>query len=154
MDPAGTSSRPDLEAVRQRRITLRASTQRLKQALAAAAVNPTGRSCADILRPALELQRCLGMHIEATEGSDGFHSEMLAAAPRLAHDVDVLVREHRQLANMMSDIVSRSGEECTVGNIDAIQRVGTQLFPAISRHMQHGSDLVYEAFESDLGGET
>lgn len=154
MDPAETSSGPDLKAVRQRRTTLRVSTEHLKNALAAAVADPTARTCADILSPALELQRCLAMHIEATEGSDGFHSEMLAAAPRLAHDVGILVREHSQLAIMMSDMVSRSAQEATVSNIDAIQGIGLRLFPAISRHLQHGSDLVYEAFESDLGGET
>jgi hypothetical protein len=113
MDPAETSIRPDLEAVRQRRITLRVSTENLKNALAAVFADPTARSCADVLSPALELQRCLAMHIEATEGSDGFHSEMLAAAPRLAHDVAVLVREHSQLALMLSDLVSRSAQEST-----------------------------------------
>jgi hypothetical protein len=154
MDPAGTSSRPDLEAVRQRRIRLRVSTEHLKTALASAVGDPTGGSCADILGPALDLQRCLAMHIEATEGPDGFHSEMLATAPRLAHDVRILVREHSQLAAMLSDIVSRSGQQATAGNIDAIQRIGTSLFPTITRHLQHGSDLVYEAYESDLGGET
>lgn len=154
MDPVGTSARPDLEAVRQRRVTLRASTEHLKKALATAVADPTDRSCADISGPARELQRCLAMHIEATEGSDGFHSEILTVAPRLAHDVEILVREHSQLAIMMADIVSCSAQESTVGNIDAIQRIATRLFAAISRHLQRGSDLVYEAFESDLGGET
>ena len=154
MDPTRTSSGPDLEAVRQRRITLRVSTEHLKNALAAAAVDPTDRSCADILGPALELQQCVAVHILATERSGGFHSEMLAVAPRLAHDIELLVREHSQLTIMMSDLVSRSRQESTVDNIEAIQRIGARLFPAISRHLQHGSDLVYEAFESDLGGET
>jgi hypothetical protein len=154
MDPAETSSRPDLEAVRQRRTTLRVSMEHLKEASAAATADPTDRSCAAILGAAQELQTCLARHVEATEGPDGFHRDMLTAAPRLAHDVEILVREHSQLAIMVADIVSRSGQECTADNIDAIHRVGRRLFPAITGHLQHGSDLIYEAFESDLGGET
>lgn len=154
MDPTGISSRPNLEAVRQRRMTLRLSMERLKEALAAAVANPTGRSCAAILGAAQDLLTCLGTHIEATEGPSGFHSDIVTAAPRLAHDIEILVREHSQLVVMVSDIVSLSGQECTPDNIDAIHQVGTRLFLAISRHLQHGSELIYEAFQSDLGGET
>jgi hypothetical protein len=154
MDPAQTRSQSDLEVVRQRRVTLQVATERLKHALAAPNAALAGTPCGDISSAARELQSCLRAHVEATEGPSGFHADMLAAAPRLAHDVEILVREHAQLAALATQIVSRCGQDCTGDDINAIRRTGTELVAAISRHLQHGSDLIYEAFESELGGET
>lgn len=156
MDPTETSARPDLEAVRQRRITLRDSMEHLKQALAAdaaTAVEPTGSSRAAILAAAQQLQACLVEHIDATEGPDGFHHDMLTAAPRLAHDVKILVAEHVRMTAMLSDLMSQSAPESAVEDNDAVRGLGARLVAAVNRHLQRGSDLIYEAFESDLGGE-
>ena len=106
MDSAETSSRPDLQAVKQRRVTLRVSTEHLTAALGAATAEPAGTSWANILTAALELQTCLSSHIDATEGPGGFHAEMVAAAPRLAHEVAILASEHSKLAALVADIVS------------------------------------------------
>ncbi|MEN3336714.1 MAG: hypothetical protein V7647_390 [Acidobacteriota bacterium] len=154
MDPADDSSRPDLEAVRQRRTTLRVSTGHLEQALTSAGADPTDRSCADVLSAAQRLQACVVAHIEATEGLNGFHAEMVTAAPRLAHEVEVLVKEHAELATMAADIAARSGAECALEDLDATRQIGARLVAAIGRHLQRGSDLIYEAFESEIGGET
>jgi hypothetical protein len=154
MDPADNLPRPDLDAVRQRRTTLRVSTEHLEEVLAAGSADPTGTFCADVSSAARKLQACLLTHIQATEGPNGFHADMLTAAPRLAHDVQILVKEHAQLTTMAADIASRSGSDCTVEQKEAIRQIGTRLVAAIGRHLQHGSDLIYEAFESEIGGET
>ncbi|MGX7679728.1 hypothetical protein ACSMXN_12635 [Jatrophihabitans sp. DSM 45814] len=153
MDPTGVSSLPDLDAVRRRRITLRAATEHLKQSLAIAAAEPTSNSAADTRQSAQELQDCLRAHVEATEGLQGFHNDILVAAPRLAHGVETLVREHAQMAIMASDVVSSCDKGSAVENVDSTHVLGTQLVAAIDRHLQHGSDLIYEAFEAELGGE-
>jgi hypothetical protein len=153
MDPADNAPRPDLEAVRQRRTTLRVSTGRLKEVLAAASADPAGTSCADIVGAARELQVCLLAHIEATEGPNGFHADMLTAAPRLAHEVEILVNEHAQLTTMAADLSSGSGTACAIEEMEEIRRIGRRLVAAIGRHLQHGSDLIYEAFDAEIGGE-
>jgi hypothetical protein len=38
--------------------------------------------------------------------------------------------------------------------VDKIRDLGTLLLGVLVRHRQRGSDLVYEAYELDLGGET
>jgi len=153
MDSAGSPARPDLEAVRQRRSTLRASMEHLRQALAAAAAESTDSSCGAVSAAARELQARLAAHIEATEGPDGFHHDMLTAAPRLAHGVATLVLEHTRLTAMVSELMARSGREGAAEDIEAIEAAGARLVGAVNQHLQRGSDLIYEAFESDLGGQ-
>ncbi len=38
--------------------------------------------------------------------------------------------------------------------VDEIRRCGGELLRALSRHRQRGADLVYDAYETDIGGET
>jgi hypothetical protein len=37
---------------------------------------------------------------------------------------------------------------------DAVRDLGTALLASLSRHRQHGSDLIYEAYAVGIGGET
>ena len=39
-------------------------------------------------------------------------------------------------------------------DVDGVRRLGTALLGLLVRHRQRGSDLVYEAYELDIGGET
>jgi hypothetical protein len=38
--------------------------------------------------------------------------------------------------------------------VDLIRRLGTTLLGLLVSHRQRGSDLLYEAYEFDVGGET
>jgi hypothetical protein len=35
-----------------------------------------------------------------------------------------------------------------------VRELGTQLLATLSRHRQRGADLVYEAYQVDIGGDT
>jgi hypothetical protein len=91
-------------------------------------------------------------HIDATEGPDGFHSDMLTAAPRLAYAVEVSVREHAAITELIAEIVGRSHPQ-KPDDADAIREMGTRLLGLLIRHRQRGADMIYEAYQSDLGGE-
>ena len=95
----------------------------------------------------------LAAAIEATEGPDGFHGEMVAAAPRLTHGVEVLVREHAKLSGLAAQIAALAGRAQLPVDADAIRETGMRLIGLLIRHRQRGADLIYEAYQSDLGGE-
>jgi len=41
-----------------------------------------------------------------------------------------------------------------VQDVDSVRDLGTALLGRLVRHRQRGSDLVFEAYEVDIGGET
>lgn len=89
-------------------------------------------------------------HMAVTEGPDGLYTELLNHEPRLARGVYVLTREHATLSRTLDAVwqrVLRSDPD------DLRVRTGF-LLRDLSRHRQRGADLVYEAYQTDIGGET
>jgi Hemerythrin HHE cation binding domain len=142
-----------LEAVRRRRAELREAMGSLEQTLAAPA---PGRmeAWAQRVRDALgELSDDFREHIDTTEGPDGLYHGVLAAAPRLSNAVARLTREHSQIRVLIDDLVACVSEPA-MDDADQVRDLGTALLARLVRHRQRGSDLVYEAYEADIGGET
>ena len=89
-----------------------------------------------------------------TEGpEDGLYAELLDHAPRLARQVQVLIREHAAIAATMSAL-QRRDRHCRTYGWRSSARGPVELLRELSRHRQRGADLVYEAYETDIGGET
>lgn len=152
MEPTRTD--PGLDVLRRRRAELRESMSALEQALAA----PTpGR--ADAWRERLcvalvELSADVREHIAITEGPGGLHRDIVATSPRLAHAVDELGRDHAVIHALIEDLIARGQGASAREDVDAIRPLGTTLLGRLVRHRQKGADLVYEAYQADIGGET
>jgi hypothetical protein len=99
-----------------------------------------------------ELQTCMREHVQATEGPNGFHRDVLTVAPRLAHAVDVSTQEHVVITNLI-DALLADRAPATEDDVEAVRDKGTELLARLSRHRQRGADMIFEAYESDLGGE-
>lgn len=153
MEPSVVLSDPGLDAVRQRRVSLRAAMNGLEDALATPATGRAPIWGAQAHVAAEELQRHLREHIDTTEGPQGFHAEMLAAAPRLSHAVSVLTQDHVAATSLVDTLITRSASVETDEQVEAVRDVGTEVLAKLSRHRQRGADLIYEAYEYDLGGE-
>lgn len=93
-------------------------------------------------------------HIASTEGPEGLHAELLAQAPRLANAVSRLVSEHEALTQGAGP-ARRTGQSMHSGGRTSrlSGHWGTDVVADISRHRQRGADLIYEAYEHDIGGE-
>jgi hypothetical protein len=89
-----------------------------------------------------------------TEGADGLHRDILATAAHLSHAVDRLVKEHDSIDGVLTDLLARSREEAGAVDVDSIRDKGTLLLGYLVRHRQRGADLVFEAYQADIGGET
>ena len=152
MEPADAAPAV-LAGVRRRRRSLRAAMADLENGIAAPA---SGR--ADLwregVRAAVEgLMVQVREHIASTEGPEGFHADLLAEAPRLSNAVSRLVGEHRALTVALDRLGERAKNARSTEDIEAVRALGTDVVSDISRHRQRGADLIYEAYEHDIGGE-
>ncbi len=153
----GTSSpAPDralLEALRRQRAELRESISALELALAAPAPSGQLRWAERVHVALVELSADFREHVDVTEGHDGLYVDILATAPRLSDAVARLTREHEQISDLLDDLLARVLTPKSE-DVDQVRGLGTTLLGLLVSHRQRGSDLVYEAYEFDVGGET
>lgn len=125
----------------------------LEQAVASAATGRTGPWASEVLTQLEELRRGVIDHVDATEGRTGLFAEVLETAPRLRHAVDRLRSEHAGIVRTISDVehtltgVVGGGDEIVADVRDEV----LALLGLLTRHRQHGADLVWEAYEVDVG---
>ena len=152
MQPHEPPTDPTLDAVRRRRVSLRRAMSDLERALAAPAPARMDQWDGGVRSAVRELQSCMREHVQATEGPNGFHRDVLTVAPRLAHAVDVSTQEHVVITAMIDALLADDVPH-DEGDIDVVREQGTELLARLSRHRQRGADMIFEAYESDLGGE-
>ncbi|MGC5018331.1 hypothetical protein [Micromonospora sp. DT47] len=91
-------------------------------------------------------------HVRHTEGPAGLYAEVVAQAPRLHRGVRLLTREHGAIVAALAELqraVERPGV-CA----EELSRRTDELLRALARHRQRGADLLWQAYQTDLGGET
>jgi hypothetical protein len=140
-----------LEKLRQRRAELRESMSALENALAAPTVGAPERWADRVHTALVELSADFRLHVEITEGSNGLYQELLETAPRLSEAVSRLTGEHAAIRHTLDALLSTAA---TSTDADRLRDQGTALLGRLVRHRQQGSDLVYEAYEFDIGGDT
>jgi hypothetical protein len=141
----------DLETVRRRRAELRESIAMVRTAIAGAG-DPSPvvwgeRVQQEVARLALDFIE----HIDVTEGAGGLHETIVENSPRLRHAVDVLTAEHDEMEADIAELVMAVEPPVMARDVDAITVRATILLDRLVKHRQRGADLVYEAFEQDLG---
>jgi len=92
-------------------------------------------------------------HITATEADDGLFAQIRTDAPRLA---PALARLHREHDRLLTDIKDNLATVHAGADEQSLQLVRADLIPLLAklaRHRQQGSDLLYAAYQVDIGGE-
>jgi hypothetical protein len=143
---------------RHRRAELLAAIHSLERALATPAGEPSWLERVDARVEVL--RRAFGDHVTATEGAEGMYADILRSAPRLKFGLDRLVGEHADatasldaLAKVVADAAAARGTGPTdPAAIDRVRDDATDLLGRLLRHRQRGADLVFEAYEQDIGG--
>jgi hypothetical protein len=94
------------------------------------------------------LSSALDQHVTMTEGPDGLLADIVVAAPRLAHRVDVTRKDHLRLRSQLDTVLdSLPADESGVAEVrDQV----VELLTSLVRHRQAGADLVYEAYNVDI----
>lgn len=140
-----------LRQLRAHRAELRDSLTALDEALAA----PVGRpeAWAQRVHAALvELSHDFEQHVALTEAEGGLYADVRRTAPRLAGQVRRLTDEHVRFAGHIAGLLARMEDPQAVEDPIALREEVTTLIGQLVRHRQSGADLVFEAYELDLGG--
>jgi hypothetical protein len=151
MDP-NLSTRTELDAVRIRRAELRGTLDAVERVLAAPA---RGRAVVwgEAVHAVLGLLADdFGAHVEVTEGPGGLHQTILSGDLRLANAVEQLTDEHGVIAGELAALVADTSAPVSADDVEDIRERATRLLAHLIRHRQRGAELVYEAFETDIGG--
>jgi hypothetical protein len=146
---------PALDAARQRRKTLHDTLVHLEEAISSPAAGRIPDWTASVLKETIEVREAFAQHILVTERPDGLYEEILERAPRLATNVRKLKDEHPEIEKAVEQTVQRL-EQTEIGGVDwplddardDLQRFIGQVI----RHRQRGADLVWEAYNVDIGG--
>jgi hypothetical protein len=155
MEP--NSSRSDqavLEELRRHRAELRESMSALEEAMAAPATGDPLRWAQRVHVALVELAGDIREHIDLTEGPNGLYRDLITSSPRLSDAVAGLTREHALLCGQVDGLMARVTVPGVVSDVDSVRDLGTVLLGRLVRHRQRGSDLIFEAYEFDIGGET
>lgn len=143
----------DLDEVRQRRDALLRAAGALEAALAAPGSDvrwPEG-----VGNALSRLQARLAQHVVTAEAPDGLLDQIRDRAPRLSNQIDRLLAEHVSMTadvERLIDRIDRAPAERTADETAAIRELALDLLTAIGRHRQLGADLLYEAYDVDVGG--
>jgi hypothetical protein len=145
-----------LDAALKRRAELRTTIRELTRALEAPAV---GRESAWMERvvPRLEaLQSDIDEHIERTEAEDGLYDEIRTAQPRLSNQVRRLIADHEVLRDRIAACHALATHATGAPDpviVKTVRNDASHIVSLLQRHRQRGSDLIFEAYETDIGGD-
>ena len=140
-----------LDRVRTHRAELRESVAAVDEALA----SPLARGGAwrERVRAALaELAHDFRDHVELTEAPGGLYDSLGRDSPRLGGQVKRLRREHERFREDIDAYLAVLEHGGTTADLPVFREEVTTLLGQLGRHRQKGADLVYEAYDVDLGG--
>jgi len=97
-----------------------------------------------------KLSSALEQHVVTTEGPKGLLTQIVEAAPRLQHRVDIALDDHIQLRRQLGAALDSLSTETR--KVDELREQVTRLLGDLTRHRQLGADLIYEAYSVDIEG--
>jgi hypothetical protein len=156
MEPTGTDRdfTPTLREAQRRRADLHQALVDVEQAISGPAGDRIESWVADVTKQLSALLTTIDEHVEVTERVGGLYDEIQGLAPRLSSQVARLHDEHPTMRSETLELLDRFenepiGERWSIDDArDDVQR----LLGRIVRHRQHGADLVWEAYNLDIGG--
>jgi hypothetical protein len=149
------ASAPELADVRLRRAGLKTALSELELALAAP--GRTFEWSANVREALQVLHEVWTRHIVETEAPGAFLDELVGESPRLATPASRLRREHSEiLARIVRAekklMIVPIDDESIDNQVEELRVELTEVLVALARHRQRGADLVYEAYQVDIGG--
>jgi hypothetical protein len=146
---------PALSEAKARRATLHDALVHLEMAISSPASGRLQQWTGLVTKGLVGVRDAFDQHIIATEKPGGLYEEIIMRAPRLDGTVHRLKDEHPEIFARIQEQLERiesvpiGGEEWPLDRArDDLQRfIGT-----VIRHRQRGADLVWEAYNVDIGG--
>lgn len=150
-DEDAPAKEADVGGVVQRRRRLRGALDELESALARAG-RPRDVWTERVAEAVARLATAMEDHVTETEGPDGFFDTVLRDAPRAANGVERLRREHDTMHAAIRGLANRlragaDGDD----EVELVREEGLDLIHLTNRHRQRGADLLYDAYQLDIG---
>jgi hypothetical protein len=142
-----------LDEVRERRAGLRRTMTLVEVAAAGALAGRPEQWRVQMLTALDDLVAAWAAHVSGTEGPGGLWEQLRTDAPRLDGNLRRLRREHETLGTEIDGLrreLNAAGDD-TSSLMSIRERVITLLMQ-LARHRQRGADLIYEAYQRDVGG--
>jgi hypothetical protein len=155
MAPDHDELSPALSEAKRRRATLHDALVHLEIAISSPATGRIPEWTALVSKEMVGVRDAFDQHVLVTEKPGGLYEEIIMRAPRLDGTVRRLKDEHPEISEQIRAMVGRL-DAATIGGPewplddarDDLQRfIGT-----VIRHRQKGADLVWEAYNVDIGG--
>lgn len=143
-----------LRSVKRHRSDLKRTMTALEGVLARPIGSDAGAWLDAVRHRLADLQDAFDNHIRVHEGPDSFHADIVRSQPHLTPHVVSLQRDHHRLTVQLmglSDMIERHTSPRDV--VYEVRTLGTDLIHQFARHRQKGADIVWEAFNFDVGGE-
>lgn len=147
------AERIQLDAVRTRREALYEAVVGLEDALA----TPVGDGKKWRLRVAMAIDHAtirIEEHAKQTEAKGGFLDKVIQENPRLQRRVNQLKVDHERLEKEVDALrlaISLVEDDRIPDEAVTIRNQSIDLLGQLTRHRQRGADLIYEAYQVDIG---
>ena len=145
---------PTLAETARRRADLHHALVGVERTISSPAAGRENDWTKDVAVALLDLRAALEEHIEVTERDGGLYEEIRQRAPRLSNKVDHLREEHPEIRDAATALIDRL-ESDGVGDMWLLEDARNELqrlLGRVVRHRQLGADLVWEAYNLDIGG--
>jgi hypothetical protein len=145
---------PTLAETARRRADLRDALVDVEQAISRPAVGREPDWTKGVVLRLEGLAHAIEEHVEITERPEGLYDEISTKAPHLATKIDRLREEHPVLRDRTQVLLTKL-QTTAIGPawpLDEARDDLQRLLGQIVRHRQLGSDLVWEAYNLDIGG--
>lgn len=145
---------PALEAARRRRLDLHDALVGVEVAISRPASGRADEWALDVGKKLVGIRDAFDEHVQVTERPGGLYEEIMERSPRLAGKIKRLHDEHPAIGAIIVELLERF-EAMEVGDAWPVEdaRDDTQrLLGKIVKHRQLGADLVWEAYNLDIGG--
>jgi hypothetical protein len=146
---------PALGEARKRRQTLHDALVQLEMAISSPASGRIPEWSTQVTKNLVGVRDAFQQHIEVTERSGGLYQEIMERAPRLTNTIDRLREEHPAIEASITTTLDRveSGDIGTdAWPLEKARDDLQRLIGGVVRHRQKGADLVWEAYNVDIGG--
>lgn len=119
-----------------------------------AASAPIGKPSwiSDLQQSLRQLEASLSQHMVEVQSPRGLYDNIVEQAPRLQRAVEAIREEHHGLIISVRQTLelASSADESTDRN--SLRDKAIAVLVAVVRHRQRGADLIYDAYDIDIGG--
>ena len=137
-----------LTGAARRRSELEQALRSVEKAAASPAAHEAWRT--DLAANVTQLRSALDHHVAEVEAPQGLLEQIVEKAPRLQRAVEGTRHHHAVLAHSITDVLAKIDDTAATAadiRVDIIE-----ILNDFARHRQDGADLIYEAYDVDIGG--